>query len=83
MNRAERRHNKAVKVERAKGILRQRGIDETTPGDPMGVRAKKFATSHWGCACWSCQNPRRFWRGKNKESLTVNELTALKRINEE
>ena len=81
--RAERRHNDAVKAERAKAILREHGIDESTPGDPMNVRAKKFATSRWGCSCGMCVNPRRFWRGKNKESLTIRELNALKRINEE
>ena len=71
--RAERRYATALKIERAKGIIRARGITEADPGDSMGVRAKKFATSHWGCACWVCTNPRKFWRGKSSSELTFAE----------
>ena len=71
--RAAKRHKTAAKVERAKVILRQHGIDEATPGDRMEVRARKFATSHFGCNCGLCRNPRKMFKGKNCESLTLKE----------
>jgi hypothetical protein len=72
--RAAKRHKLAVKRRRADGIIRQHGIDETAGGDRMEVRTKKFATSHWGCNCGLCQNPRKMFKGKNRESLTLKEL---------
>lgn len=71
--RAAKRHMLAVKRKRADGIIRQHGIDETAGGDRMEVRTKKFATSHWGCNCHMCMNPRKLFKGKNADRLTLAE----------
>lgn len=71
--RAAKRYKTEVKVKRAVGIMKERGITEDTPRHSMAARARKFAASHWGCACWMCKNPRKIWRGKNSSSLTLKE----------
>jgi hypothetical protein len=73
--RAAKRHKLAIKRKRADGIIRQHGIDESAGGDRMEVRTKKFVTSHWGCNCCMCMNPRMLWKGKNTSSMTLSELT--------
>lgn len=81
--RAAKRHKTEVKVKRAVAIMRERGITEDTPRHSMAARARKFAASHWGCACLFCANPRKSFRGKRSASLPPKELHAVIHMDEE
>ncbi len=74
-SRAEKRHNTAVTVERAKKILRRGGWDYGVPSLRFHVKAKKFADSRYGCNCCLCMNPRKLYKGKSSGSLTRSERT--------
>jgi len=85
--RAAKRAKTEAKVKRAVKILIQRGMGDLPQTQPpwqtLHISARKFATSHFGCACGMCMNPRRMYRGKNKASLTLKELNERNRSHEE
>jgi hypothetical protein len=58
------------------------GVCTITPGDRTQLcdcfnlrsrQALRFKDTPNGCACWSCANPRRTYRGKSKMALTFQE----------
>ena len=69
---AFRRSKTEVKKVRAKVILRKLGYDE----EGLTKRAGRFVESRIGCNCHLCQNPRKLFKGKNTESLTLKEYHA-------
>jgi len=79
--RAAKRAKTEAKVKRARKILIERGLEylpETQPAwRTLDISARKFAASHFGCACWMCTNPRQFWKGKAKASLPFAEYRQL------
>jgi len=85
--RAAKRAKTEAKVKRAIKILIEHGHgnlpDTQPPWKTLHISARKFATSHFGCACGLCMNPRRMYRGKNKASLTLKELNERNRSHEE
>ena len=70
--RAAKRHRTRAKVEKAKTYLRRIGFGEDEKN--LAVRAKKFASSHWGCNCCLCKNPRKLNRGSKRDELTLREF---------
>ena len=75
--RSAKRQKTRAKVEKARKILVQYGhgnLPETQPPwRTLAISARKFASSHFGCACWDCTNPRKYWKGKDSRSLSPKE----------
>ena len=75
--RAAKRHKTRAKVEKARKILVLYGHgnlpDTQPPWKTLAISARKFAASHFGCACWDCANPRKVWKGKDSRSLPLKE----------
>ena len=76
---AFRRSKTEVKKVRAKVILRKLGYDE----EGLTKRAGRFVESRIGCNCHLCQNPRKLFKGKNAESLTLKEYHILLELENE
>ena len=72
--RGQRRANDEKKFKRAVKVLLEHGHS-----DPTRIQrsARKFTASRMGCSCGMCRNPRRMWRGKNKESLSLQERRQI------
>ena len=75
--RAAKRHKTLAKVEKARKILILYGHGDLPATQPpwktLAISARKFASSHFGCACWDCANPRKVWKGKYSRSLGLKE----------
>jgi hypothetical protein len=71
-DRSERRHHAERKKARTRKILKRYGDKEWLSDRRVG----RFTTSHWGCQCEICMNPRRLMKGKKSGSLTLKEYHA-------
>ena len=71
--RAAKRHKTEAEVARAMKVLKEHGIAEEFTKRGLAARARMFAKSNWGCNCGLCRNPRKMFKGKNRESLTLKE----------
>jgi len=70
MGRAQKRHHTERKKARTRKILKRYGDKEWLSDRRVG----RFTESHWGCQCEICMNPRKLYKGKNSNSLSLKEI---------
>jgi hypothetical protein len=72
MGLAERRFNKNRAKERSRSKLKANGVDDPTPRQ-IGKGASTHSSD---CSCMLCGNPRKHFKGKSKNELTLSERKA-------